>query len=153
MAFSRSLVLAALALAGLGASVTAQESRSTKKERNVINAEEIATAQVSTAYQVIEKLRPFYFRRAEQPRSIYGRTGNTQAGNEDTPVGGAPADGGSEKTELVVYVDGNEIGGVGELQRIQSDQIEEIRYLSGSDAQQQYGPRYAAGVIQIRLKR
>jgi outer membrane receptor for ferrienterochelin and colicin len=152
MTFSRSIILAAVALTALGASAAAQESKSTKKDRSVITADEIATAQVATVYQVIEKLRPYYLRRAEQPRTIYGRTGNTSVAGEDSPAPGAVVDGGSESTELVVYVDGTEVGGVGELQRIQSDQVEQIRYLSGPDAQQQYGPRYAAGVVQVTLK-
>jgi hypothetical protein len=49
-------------------------------------------------------------------------------------------------------VDGTEMGGVEELQRLQSNLVEEIRYLSGSDAQTKYGPRFSAGVIEVKLK-
>ncbi len=59
---------------------------------------------------------------------------------------------GMQAGSLVVFVDGNEMGSVCELERITSDQIAEMRYLSSPDAQIQYGPRFASGVIRVKLK-
>ena len=39
-----------------------------------------------------------------------------------------------------------------ELRQIPSNTVEEIRYLSGTDAQTKYGPRFPAGVIEVTLK-
>ena len=51
-----------------------------------------------------------------------------------------------------VFVDGSEAGGIEELRQIQSNTVDEIRYLSGTDAQTKYGPRFPAGVIEVTLK-
>jgi hypothetical protein len=44
------------------------------------------------------------------------------------------------------------MGGADELTQVQSNLIQDIRYLSGSDAETKYGPRFANGVIEVRLK-
>ncbi len=144
----RSLVLAVLALAALTASGEAQQKK-VKRDRKLITAEEVAEANVNTAYDAVQKLRADWLRQSQRQITVHGRTGRTgyepasEAGADAPPAG---------STKLAVFVDGNEVGGPDELQRIQSNQIEEMRFLSGSDAQQEYGAGYAAGVIQVRLK-
>ena len=44
------------------------------------------------------------------------------------------------------------MGGIEELQQVQSNLIEEIRYLNAGDAESKYGPRFSAGVIELKLK-
>jgi len=53
---------------------------------------------------------------------------------------------------LTVFVDQTEMGGVEELRRLRNDEIREIEYLTGSDAQQRYGARFSAGIIRVVLK-
>jgi hypothetical protein len=55
-------------------------------------------------------------------------------------------------TTTAVFVDGTQMGGIDELQQVASNMIEEIRFLSGTDAQTKYGPRFSAGVIEVKLK-
>jgi hypothetical protein len=142
----RSLVLALLGLAIIAASGEAQQTK-VKKDRNLITAQEISEAQATTAYDVIEKLRANWLRRSQrQSRTVYGRTGRV-----DDPTGGSDPSGGTG-ARVAVFVDGTEMGGVEELRRLQADRVSELRFLSSSDAQQQYGSRYGGGVIQVTLK-
>jgi hypothetical protein len=147
----RSLALAALALATFTVPADAQQKKA-KKDKKLITAEEIAEAGVNTAYEAVQKLRSDWLRAGQRQMTVYSRAD----GGSDSPRSGdetgSLSDASSRGVKLAVFVDGTELGGTEELQRIQSNRIEEMRYLSGSDAQQQYGSRYAAGVIQVKLK-
>ena len=142
----RSLVLASLALATVVASGESQQKK-VRKDRNLITAEEISGVQATTAYDLIEKLRGDWLRRSQQQsRTVSGRTGRV-----DDPTGSSDPSGGTG-ARLAVFVDGTELGGIEELRRLQVDRVSELRFLSSSDAQQQYGSRYGGGVIQVKLK-
>ncbi len=158
----RAFILAAGALALVTVNAAAQKP---KKDRNVITAEEIAAAPANNAYEVVEKLRPEFLRRHPTAMTLGGGTrsqgvvdrGGTpgRAGGGDPAGSGLnpPSDGapGAQGAELTVFVNGQQMGGVDELKRVSSNQIEEIRYLSGSAAEGKYGPRVAAGVIEVKL--
>lgn len=152
MQSSKVLTVAMLALVALGGAASAQtgEKVKVKRDRNLITEDEIASSQVTNALQVVEKLRPNFLRRAERQQTVYGRNrGSDQA----TPAsGGDITDGTSGGMEVRVFVDGNELGGPRDLQRIPANTVLEIRYLSAADAQQRFGPRYAGGVIDVKLK-
>ncbi|HEX2452035.1 MAG TPA: hypothetical protein VHJ69_12870 [Gemmatimonadales bacterium] len=145
----RTFILAVLALATLAAPGGAQQKK-VKKDKKLITAEEIADVSVNTAYDAVQKLRSDWLRAGQRQITVYGRTGRT--GDGGTEAGSGLDTSSYATTKLAVFVDGTEVGGPEELQRIQSHRVEEMRYLSGSDAQQQYGSRYAAGVIQVKLK-
>jgi hypothetical protein len=170
MATSRVLGLVTAAmLSGAVAAAAQQVSAPTNRDRRVITSEEIQAAQVNTAYQVVEKLRPEFLRRMNRQQSLgagslsrpssfrgasqgAGNSGN--AGQQDP----AAADPGSyaqpdPPATAAVFVDGTDMGGVEELQQLQSNMVEEIRYLSGTDSQTKYGPRFASGVIEVTLKK
>ncbi len=147
----RTLVLALLALTTFVVSGEAQQTK-VKKDKKLITAEEVAEAGVTTAYDAVQKLRSDWLRQGQRQQTVYGRS---ERGGESPRAGeqtGSLSDASSRGIKLAVFVDGTEMGGTEELQRIQSNRIEEMRFLSGSDAQQQYGSRYAAGVIQVKLK-
>jgi hypothetical protein len=148
----RSLVLASLALAALVTAGEAQQKK-VKRDKKVITAGEVAEAAVNNAYAAVQKLRSDWLRQGQRQMTVYNRAGggsdSPRPGEETGSMGDASA---SRGVKLAVMVDGTEVGGVEELQRIQSNRIEEMRFLNGSDAQQQYGSRYAAGLIQVRLK-
>jgi hypothetical protein len=147
----RSLALAALALATFAAPGDAQQKKA-KKDKKLITAEEIAEAGVNTAYEAVQKLRSDWLRAGQRQMTVYSRAGGGSDSPRPQDETGSLSDASSRGVKLAVFVDGTELGGAEELQRIQSNRIEEMRYLSGSDAQQQYGSRYAAGVIQVKLK-
>lgn len=174
MATSRVFGIAAAAvLAGVVPVAGQQVSASANRDRRVITTEEIEKAQSTDAYQVVEKLRPEFLRRMSRPQTLGGGvrgqggsvsrggggTGGGMGGGTGGGAGGGgdpPSDPGYSQPEpartAAVFVDGTEMGGVEELQRLQSNIVEEIRYLSGSDAQTKYGPRFSAGVIEVKLK-
>jgi len=187
MATSRVLGLVTVAIATGAVAAGAQEvSASKNRDRRVITTEEIESAQVNTAYQVVERLRPEFLRRMSRQQTLGGgapprgtasrgtspgagntggnsggNTGGNSGGNTGGNAGGAgqadptPDAGFGQSdapTTAAVLVDGIQIGTVDELQRLQSNLVEEIRYLSGPDAQIKYGPRFPAGVIEVKLK-
>ena len=169
MATSRILGLLAVAtLVGIMPANGQQVSTPANRNRRVITTEEIEQAQETNALQVVEKLRPEFLRRMSQ-RQTLGAGGTAAGAGGRTYGGGAGATGsagGAGATEdqgpaysqpdpqptAAVFVDGTEMGGIEELRQIQSNTVEEIRYLSGSDAQTKYGPRFPAGVIEVTLK-
>ncbi len=169
MATSRILGLLAVAtLIGVVPAGGQQVSTPANRDRRVITAEEIEQAQETNAFEVVQKLRPEFLRRVSQRRTIgaaataTGAGGSYGGGSEGAGggTGGAAfgADHGPGHTEpegqptAGVFVDGNEAGGIEELRQIQSNIVAEIRYLTGTDAQTKYGPRFPAGVIEVTLK-
>ena len=169
MATSRIFGLLAVAtLVGIMPASGQQVSTPTNRDRRVITTEEIEQAQETNALQVVEKLRPEFLRRMSQ-RQTLGVGGTAAGAGGRTYGGGAGATGsagGAGATEdqgpaysqpdpqpsAAVFVDGTEMGGTDELRQISANTVEEIRYLSGSDAQTKYGPRFPAGVIEVTLK-
>jgi hypothetical protein len=154
---TRTLALALVALAALATAGEAQQKK-IKRDRNLISAEELAELQGHNGYEAVEKLRPDWLRRAERrltldsPRMDRGspsRSGTEEAQGAESPM---YADVTASQLKLTVFVDQTEMGSVEELKRLRNDEIREIRFLNGSDAQQRYGPRFAAGVIQVTLK-
>ncbi len=144
-----------------------QVSAPTNRDRKVITTEEVERAGVNNAYQVVERLRPEFLRLMSRqqtlgagavPRMTGSRGG--QGGGGGGGVGDAPTpstrDQGFSQPDppstTAVFVDGTQMGGIDELQRVASNMIEEIRFLSGTDAQTKYGPRFSAGVIEVKLK-
>ena len=58
-----------------------------------------------------------------------------------------------QETGIQVYVDGTKRGSVEELRFITHDQIEEMRFLSATDAATRYGLSNQSGAIEITTKR
>lgn len=99
-------------------------------DASTITSAEIDSAHVSTAYDVIMKLRP---------QILAGR-------------GRLSLDPRLPPTLPRVYVDDQFYGDPTTLRGILTGTIESIRYYSGSDAQYKYGQNNAAGVIAIITK-
>ena len=174
MATSRIIgVLAVATLIGVIPAGGQQVSKPAHRNRRVITTEEIDQAQETNAFDVVQKLRPEFLRLMAQ-RPTFG-PGGMAAGASGRASGGAPSggagaaagsDGGANplpepdggyshpdpQPTAAVLVDGTEIGGIDELRQIPSNTVAEIRYLSGSDAETRYGPRFPAGVIEVTLK-
>lgn len=116
----------------MGACQTAPESaEGTRYRSNHISQEEIGSIENAmglTARQVIRRLRPAWIR----PRS------STVDGRRSTPV---------------VFQDGIQLGGLENLDQMHIRQIQELRYLSGSDATTRYGTGYSGGAILVFTRR
>ncbi len=120
----RILCLALLAvLVGCASSANGRRSL---QSRNVITTEEIESLNVSTAYEVIQQLRPHFLQ------------GRGQSSIQD-PGSSMP----------VVYVNGVRYGPPSALQGIRAMDLREIRYLSASDATTRYGTGHVGGVIEV----
>ena len=151
MATSRILGLLAVAtLVGIMPANGQQVSTPANRNRRVITAEEIEQSQETNAFEVVQKLRPEFLRRMTLRHTLgAGGAGAAAGGTEQPDLGYSQPD---PQPTTAVFVDGTEMGGTDELRQIASNTVEEIRYLSGSDAQTKYGPRFPAGVLEVTLK-
>jgi hypothetical protein len=137
-------------LVGIMPAHSQQVSTPANRNRRVITAEEIEQAQETNTFQVVEKLRPEFLRRMTLRHTLgAGKAGAAAGGTEQPDLGYSQPD---PQPTAAVFVDGTEMGGTDELRQIAANTVEEIRYLSGSDAQTKYGPRFPAGVIEVTLK-
>jgi hypothetical protein len=116
---------AALLIIGMGSTAEAQS-----RSRRRITAEELGTVQVSNVLDAIRTLRPDWL----QPRG-------SRAGGMTTMPG--------------VIMDNTPISqnDVSHLATVPLETIEELRYLSASDATTRWGTGYVGGAIQVITKR
>jgi len=124
-------VLAAFGTAGC-ASVDGAPSSGTRTDSSRITEEELASISVSTAYDVVERLRPLWLR---------------ASGVRSTRVA----------TEVVVVTDGQYFGDVSSLRQIPAGSLRELRHMSGSEATNAYpwlaSGRHVASAIVISMGR
>lgn len=97
---------------------------------SVLTGEEIRGSTALTAFDVVQQLRPQYLR-ARGQRTLQR------------------ADAG----EPVIYVDNLRAGGIDALRTIRAGEIEEIRYLTPSEATTRYGTGHLGGAIAVVLRR
>lgn len=95
-------------------------------DRNVITAEQILSANVETAYDLVVKFRP-NFLAPRGPTSILLK----------------------QSKEPSVYVDNVEFGLVASLRTIQASSLSAIRFVEGREAMTKYGADHSAGVIEL----
>ena len=144
---TRGFVLAALAMTVAGGA----DAQSQKKDRNrnVITGDEAATASANSAYEVVERLRPSWLRRDQDRSAMSLGAGRNLPAEEVQTRAGEPQP--EKPPTLRVMVDGTE-GDVEDLKRVPKEQIGELRFLNGSEAQTRYGPRFAGGLIEVTLR-
>ncbi len=97
--------------------------------RNLITRAEIESVNVSTAYEVVQQLRPHFL----SPR---GQT-SIQDPSSSLPV---------------VYVNGVRYGTPDVLRSLRSMDVQEMRFLSASDATTRYGTGHVGGVIEVTTR-
>jgi hypothetical protein len=119
------LVLAGCASAG----GTENTSRTGNKNRNLITAEEVRNSNATNAYLLVQSLRP----------NMLTARGATSITLGDPGV--------------IVFLDDQRFGNVEALKTIHPNQIEQIRYLSASEAQNRWGTGFPQGVIQVMSRR
>lgn len=126
-------LVALLLLTGLlpGCAAVGPAGTSTERDQNVITLEEIEAAQVETAYQLVQQLRPRWMNRSRGDRSF--------------GVGGAD--------RIRISVDGmppREFDYLGDLSKTV---LLELRLLSPAEATMQFGTGFNAGLIKVTTKR
>ncbi|MEW5929311.1 MAG: carboxypeptidase regulatory-like domain-containing protein [Gemmatimonadota bacterium] len=143
-------------------------------DRLRIGAEEIAAIRVGSAAEAIERLRPDWTRiRGLQSMSLgtKGRDGmvtttelevtgegerlvtrRSVGANRESKAGTAQAVSGMGQSEIVVYLDGNRLGGLDELRLLQANTIASIVYLDAPSATIRYGTNHSQGAIVITSK-
>lgn len=124
MAPSAASLVAVLLVTACAVSGTRRSSGS------VLTRDEISSANGATAFEVLQELRP-HFLRGRGPASGMN------------PTAAYPT----------VYVNDFRAGGLDALRSIRVAEIEEIRFISGSDATTRWGTGHGAGVIQVRAVR
>jgi len=145
--------LLAFALASLLLPVVTQAQKPPKKERNRISRQELedASERATILYDAIRNLRPHLL-----PANNRGvrTTGIGQGGSGDTrnamPVAGS---GGSAamNAQATVYIDGVRSGELDILKNINTSAVEEVRFLTPTEAENELGPRNEGGAILVKM--
>ena len=106
-----------------------------QRRSDVVTLEEIERARpnVSTAYDVVQTLRPRWLKSREM----------LLTGRADDPVDVAP---------VHVYLDDVDAGGVDYLKTILAERVFELRWLSANHAASRYGPTAGPAIV-VTLKR
>ena len=126
-------VVAVVALAACASGGTSAGAGKTRYSQNVITADELATVDVTDAYQAIQRLRPQFLSNSRGPTQMGTRSGTTDAG-------------------IQVYMNDQRLGDVSSLSQIPKNDIKEIRFLSASEASSRFGTGNTAGAIVVTRK-
>lgn len=121
-------VVAACAIALLAGCASAGGSGSSGGNRNVLTAEELRTETAQTLEDAIRQQRPQWLQ-------IRGVTSMNNQG------------------DIVVYQDGNRMGGREVLRGIPVTVVESVRFLSAGEATTRYGTGHAHGAIVVVTRR
>lgn len=122
------LRVAALVLClALGACAGAGTTGGPRLNATLITRAEIDEAGPSSAYDLVQKLRPIWLR----------KRGNTSV---------------SQETDVVVYFDGVRMGEREALREISSTNVESLEFLDARRATARYGEGHVAGAILVRTR-
>ncbi len=98
--------------------------------RNLLTMEELTEVPFSTVFEAVRALRPRWL----QARSVASlRSPQPQT--------------------AVVYIDGQQRGGLNEMWNLMPAEVSEIRFMSASDATTRFGTNHIAGAIVITTRR
>lgn len=126
----RNQVLVAAFSLALLACASGQGSDGPSRNRNVITLEEIEAQPTSTAYELVQRIRPNWLR-VRGPNSI-------RSSNPSLPL---------------VYIDGVRSGDLDALYRVSTQIVREIRFINGRDATTRWGLDHGGGVIMVHTGR
>lgn len=118
-------VIAGVGLIALGGCASVQSAgRVSSTPDHALFAPEIVAARVTDAYQAVLRLRPDFLRR-----------------------GGAPESSDQPSSQVQVYLDDVDLGGIEALRRVPLDAVTQIRYVPPNEADLRWAGRHPAGVI------
>jgi hypothetical protein len=115
----------------MGLAACASGGGGSSTDRNRITAEELASVDVSTLYEVVQRLRPRWLD-VRSPRGI-----------------------GGVDTQVVVFLDRTFVGGVNELRQMGADMAVWLQYRTGSDVAGELfvpGDRHVEGAIIVHTR-
>jgi hypothetical protein len=139
---TRTTIATLVALVSLQATAEAQSGTRRPRDRNVLTAEEIRTASVSTVHELLRSKRPRWL-------SVRGSsTLRTVAGKD---IMGKPTVFPAE-AEIAVYFDGVKAGSQEILRTMSTNAVESIEYLDAASATQRFGTNHEHGAILIRRR-
>jgi hypothetical protein len=122
-------VLVALALLAGCATGGEQHERAPRQQQDLLTEAQIHPSTYQNAFEVVQSLRPSWLR--ERARSI----------------------GNPEGAEVVVYLDGVRMGGIGALRQVRVHSISTMQFMTASDATTRFGTGHAGGAILILTRR
>lgn len=121
---------ASLGAAGLAAACASPGEPRSGRSRNVIEHEELVEVPRGSLYEALRALRPRWL----QARS----SGTFRDTERETPR---------------VYLDGQPFGRIGDLRSLMPGDVDEVRFLSASDATIRFGTNHLAGAIVVTTRR
>lgn len=122
------LVIVSIAAAAACSSRSGSE-QTPRPSREVITRTQIESMNATDAYDVVQRIRPEFLRQR----------------------GASSIQGGAQLA--VVYVDGVRRGGPTALRQLRASEVEEIRFISGTDATTRYGTDHGGGAIEVKSRR
>jgi hypothetical protein len=130
---TKSALLSPLLLAGIALGIAPDQGLAQKRERDLITrAEILASAQKEQdLWFLIRSLRPHFL---APPRGI-----RSMAGGVTAPI--------------AVYINGTRAGDLGHLRLVAAINVEEVRYLDPSKAENEFGLSHSGGAIMVKLVR
>jgi hypothetical protein len=129
---SLALLIAAVGCASGAPSGGTSTSSALPSNRAVITEAEIPTTGTETAYDLIRRLRPEYFR--AKPTQTY-----TGARSVDAPP-------------PTVVVNGQRFGNPDDLKTISASTLSTVRYYNIEEGKRKFGMQYGGGVIEIAYR-
>lgn len=111
-------------VASLVACSSAGTGSAARGDRNLVTTEELRQAVSSNVYEFVQSSRPMWLR----------RRGQTSINNEG---------------DIVVYLDGNRLGGPDALRSISPTHVERMQFLDAPAAQQRFGVGHSHGAILV----
>lgn len=124
-----SVLCTALVAAACGATRTSEDAPSPSGDR-VLSQEEIQLSNAGNLYDVIQRRRPRWLQRSQ---------------TRPTSLTRPPA-------EVVVYLDGQRLGGPESLQRLTAVSAQWVEFLTPSEAQARFGHDHLGGVIHVHTR-
>lgn len=112
----------------LGCASNASSTRSAPIDRDVITSEEIRASNAQTVYDLVLTLRPRWLN--DRSRHGFG-----------------------QPSAVALYYEGARVGTAERLREYRPPDMEEIRYLSASEATMRYGTDHTMGAIQLTARR
>lgn len=139
----RTTLAVAVAMAAIQSTAEAQNARKQGRNRDKIEAEELRALPSTNVYQLIKSKRAHWL--------------NTRGATNYATVSGMGLDGNTvtnaAEPEIVVYVDNARYGTQESLRSLQTDDVETLEYLNGTNATQRFGTGHLHGAIVITRRR
>lgn len=140
----RTTLAVVVAMAAVQSAAEAQDTRKkAPRNRDKIEAEELRALPSTNVYQLIKSKRAQWL--------------NTRGATNYATVSGMGLDGSTvtnaAEPEIVVYVDNARYGTQESLRSLQTDDVEMIEYLNGTNATQRFGTGHLHGAIVITRRR